>query len=103
MSETKMEYTLQPQIFEAAVQIITDELADLVCKKQADYGHNNINAFGEFGLLVRTSDKLARLLHLQGKEGITEPRTDAWRDIAGYAILALMLDRDWFKLELGEK
>ena len=76
---------------------------NLICQKQRDYGHGNIDAFGEVGLVVRTSDKIARLRNLCGKEGMTEPRIDAWRDLAGYAILALMLDRDWFKLELGEK
>ena len=88
------------ETFNEACQIIAQEIAELLCKKQADYGHDNINAFGEFGLLVRTNDKVARLRNLQGKEGKAEPRIDAWRDIAGYAIIALMIDRDWFKLEL---
>ena len=92
-----------PETFNEACHIIADELVDLICRKQHDYGHDNIIAFGEFGLLVRTSDKVARLRNLQGKEGIVEPRIDAWRDIAGYAILALMVDRDWFKLELEER
>ena len=86
--------------FNEASQQIADELVGLICKKQHDYGHDNINAFGELGLLIRINDKIARLKNLVGKEGITEPRIDAWKDIAGYAIIALMLDRDWFKLEL---
>ena len=88
--------------FDEACQQIASEIVKLICEKQHDYGHDNINAFGELGLLVRTNDKIARLKNLIGKEGITEPRIDAWRDIAGYAIIALMLDRDWFKLELEE-
>ena len=36
------------------------------------------------------------------KEGVTESRIDAWKDIAGYAILALMLDDDSSNLELRE-
>ena len=89
--------------FNEAAHTIAKELAELVCNKQHDYGHDNINAFGEYGVLVRTNDKIARLRNLIGKEGITEPRIDAWKDIGGYAIIALMLDRDWFKLELEDK
>ena len=92
----------QPETFEEACHGVADELAELVIRKQHDYGHDNINAFGEFGVLVRTNDKIARLRNLVGKEGITEPRIDAWRDIAGYAIIALMLDREWFKLDLEQ-
>lgn len=89
--------------FDMACQQIANELVDFLCKEQNDYGHDNTLTFGEFGLLVRTNDKVARLRNLQGKEGKSEPRIDAWRDIAGYAIIALMLDRDWFKLELENK
>ncbi len=92
-----------PSSFNQACYEVAREIADIVIKKQHDYGHENILAFGEFGVLVRTNDKLARLKNLIGKEGITEPRVDAWVDMAGYSIIALMLDRDWFKLELEEK
>lgn len=92
-----------PKTFNEACHLIADELAELVVRKQHDYGHDNILAFGEFGILVRTNDKVARLKNLIGKEGITEPRMDAWNDIGGYAILAEMLDRGWFTLELESK
>ena len=88
--------------FEEACHKVAQEVADLVIRKQKDYGHGNINAFGELGLIVRTNDKVARLRNLQGKEGVTEPRIDAWFDLAGYALIALMLDRGWFDLELKE-
>jgi hypothetical protein len=91
---------IPPVTFEEACHRIADELAELVINKQRDYGHDNILAFGEFGVLVRTNDKVARLRNLQGKEGVTEPRIDAWKDIAGYAIIALMLDKGWFTLGL---
>ena len=89
--------------FEDACYKKAEHIAALVISKQIDYGHDNINAFGEFGILVRTNDKVARLRNLHGKEGVTEPRIDAWKDIAGYAILALMLDDDSFNLELRDK
>ena len=93
---------VEPSSFEEACQQVAHEIVEIVCKKQADYGHGNILAFGEFGVLVRATDKVARLKNLQGKEGITEPRLDAWRDLAGYAIIALMLDRGWFTKELKD-
>ena len=88
--------------FEKACRAKALEIAELVINKQRDYGHDNINAFGEFGVLVRTNDKVARLRNLQGKEGVTEPRIDAWKDIGGYAIIALMLDEGTFQLDLKE-
>ena len=91
-----------PKCFEDACRKVAGQIADLVIKKQKDYGHDNINAFGELGLVVRTNDKIARLRNLHGKEGVTEPRIDAWRDIAGYALIALMLDEGTFNLELKE-
>ena len=83
--------------------MIALEIADLVIKKQMDYGKDNILAFGELGVLIRANDKIARLKNLLNKEGVTEPRIDAWVDIIGYGIIALLLDRDWFGLELEEK
>ena len=91
------------QCFEDACRKVALGIAELVIRKQRDYGHDNINAFGEFGILVRTNDKVARLRNLHGKEGVTEPRIDAWRDIAGYALIALMLDEGTFNLELKDK
>lgn len=89
-----------PQSFNEACHKVANELAELVIKKQYDYGHENILAFGELGILVRANDKVARLKNLTNKKGKTEPRLDAWFDLGGYAILALMLDRGWFQLEL---
>ena len=93
----------EPKTFNEACYEVAKEIAELCIMKQKDYGHENILAFGEYGVLVRTNDKIARLKNLQGKEGVTEPRIDAWKDIVGYGIIALMLDRGWFKLELEEK
>jgi len=90
----------EPKTWEEAAKIIANEFADLCIAKQKDYGHENILAFGELGLVVRANDKMARLKNLRTKEGVTEPKLDAWLDLAGYSILALMLDRGWFTLPL---
>ena len=70
--------------------------------KQHDYGKDNILDFGEFGILVRSNDKIARLKNLMKKnlEAKNAPRQDAWRDLGGYALLAMILDRGWFTLPL---
>ena len=94
-----------PKDWQSAAQIIVDELVVLLADKQHDYGHGNITAFGELGVLVRASDKMERLKNLHAKTRL-EPRTetivDSWIDLAGYSIIALMLRRDWFNLPLRE-
>lgn len=93
----------QPTCFEEALADVLCELADLMIRKQADYGHQNITEFGELGVLVRANDKIARLRNLlwhnQG-EPKNESIEDTWRDLANYAIIALMLRRGTFTLPL---
>lgn len=74
------------------------ELADLLISKNHDYGKQNILDFGELGILVRSNDKFARLKNLYNnkKQPQNESIRETWADIAGYAILALMLiDREF--------
>lgn len=79
-------------------------LHGLLCKKQHDYGHENINMFGILGVCIRLCDKIARLLNLYATD--TDPNNesvdDTWSDIVGYAVIAKMLQQDWFKLHLTE-
>ena len=98
---------LNPSTFDEAAHRIAHEIAVLICRKQADYGHGNISAFGELGVKVRSSDKRARLRHLLDKmdeladsKPLNEPLEDSWLDMGGYAIIALMWERGWFMLEL---
>jgi len=93
-----------PENFEEACYQVAKEIAELVIAKQKKYSHGNINAFGELGVLVRTSDKVERLKNMimNNIEDTHEPKMDSWFDLAGYSILAIMLDRDWFKLEVGK-
>lgn len=94
----------KPNCFEDAVQMIVAELAEVLVSKQGDYGHSNITDFGEYGVLIRANDKLARLKHLILPNGVTapnnEPINDSWKDLANYAIIALMYRRGWFELSL---
>lgn len=76
----------------------------LLCGKQADYGHDNINAFGHIGIAVRLHDKIARLHNLASKAAVNEPLLDTWHDLIGYATLAEMLYQNTFNLPLkGDK
>ena len=94
----------KPEYFEEACHQVAQELAELVIRKQTDYGQENILAFGELGLLIRANDKVARLKNLihNKKEGITEPKDDAWDDLGGYSIIAKMLREGYFTLPLKD-
>ena len=68
------------------------EIAELLDQKWTDYGTENIKKFGSYGVLVRVSDKVERLINLSKRNNKPnfESVEDTWRDIAGYAILALI-------------
>ena len=86
---------------EAALQI-----AEIVILKQHDYGHDNILAFKETGLVVRLWDKVARLKNLlwtNTNKPKNESIEDTFTDIAGYAIIGLMLANNSFTNKLIEK
>lgn len=66
-----------------------------MAKKNEDYGANedpfrNFRAFGEFGILVRLSDKLARILTYVERGQLTvkdESVTDTLLDAINYLVL----------------
>lgn len=91
-----------PRTFNEAIHQLADDIANLVISKQLDYGTNNILEFGEYGILIRISDKRHRLKNLLSKERLpsNESIDDTWRDIAGYALVAMMLRRHWFTLPI---
>ena len=81
---------------------LQDEQYELFCKKQMDYGPSNI-AMGTglgsnintrlslIGLIVRTNDKIQRLLNLvvtNDREAQNEPVEDAFKDLSVYGIIA---------------
>lgn len=81
------------------------KVAKILISKQHDYGKSNILDFGELGVIVRVNDKIARLKNLNSKGIIpkNESVDDTWLDIAGYAIIAMMLRDDSFNLELADR
>ena len=83
----------------------TDAMAELLIKKQKDYGPKNISDSpgGPLnGLRVRMFDKLARINNLleSGATPQNESIRDSFIDLANYAIIAMMvLDNNWDKNE----
>ena len=92
--------------FEIACRDVALKVANIVIKKQHDYGHDNIMAFKEQGLVVRLSDKVARLKNLlwsNTNAPKNESIEDTFIDVAGYAIIGLMLANNTFLHDLKEK
>jgi len=91
--------------FEEACRDTALRVVKIIISKQHDYGHNNILVFKEQGLVVRLWDKISRLKNLlwSGKEPKNESIEDTFTDIAGYAIIGLMLANGTFTNELGDK
>ena len=85
--------------------VYTDGLAELLIRKQKDYGPKNISDSpgGPLnGLRVRMFDKLARINNLveTGATPENESLRDSFMDIANYAIIAMMvLDKQWEGVE----
>ena len=75
---------------------ILKEIRELLIRKNEKYGNNNISIFGERGVVVRSSDKAQRLIQLVWI-GVAEPEDetieDTWLDLAGYAVIGLMVRR----------
>ena len=94
--------------YPATEEMFQEELNNMYmtfCKKQYDYGPNNI-AMGTLlkndkeintsllGIIVRMNDKINRLLNLSTKHDLkaqNEPIEDAFLDIAIYCLMALIV------------
>jgi hypothetical protein len=74
----------------------------VLVKKQNDYGHENILAFGVVGVAIRVCDKIARYENLKDRKDQTqnEPFEDCMMDMVGYATIARMIKNNTFTLEL---
>jgi len=92
------------ETFEDSCRQTALRIAEVVIAKQHDYGHDNILAFKEQGLVVRLWDKINRLKTLVWKDNDpkNESIDDTFIDIAGYAIIGLMLADGTFTNELSK-
>ena len=82
--------------FEEACKGIAIEVAETLIEKHKDYGVDNILIFKEQGLVVRVWDKVSRLKNIIWNRTQATTLEDTWKDIAGYAIIGMMLQRDTF-------
>ena len=79
-----------------------EHVAEVLVRKQRDYGHENIRRFGRDGLLMRCHDKVARLKNLYGSdfEPNNESIEDTLLDIVGYSAIGIMWESGTFLLPL---
>lgn len=77
------------------LQSYLEEVLELMNSRGRKYGPGNIAEFGELGVLVRLSDKLARLRHTT-ENFEDETSADSWMDVIGYGLIGLAWCRgDW--------
>jgi hypothetical protein len=91
-------YGIETDMGREALRIAVDNI-QVMDSKQRDYGSNNIAAFGEYGVLVRTWDKVSRLKNLlqNNNEPKHESIEDSWLDLANYAIIGVLCRRNLWK------
>jgi hypothetical protein len=85
---------------------LLDEMKELHCRKAADYGRGadpfaNVRSGAEFnvpawvGVMIRANDKMHRVKSfLQNKSLVNESVEDSLKDLAAYALIALVLYRE---------
>jgi hypothetical protein len=80
-----------------------ESIAEVLVRKQRDYGHENIRRFGRQGLMIRGHDKIARLENLCGSdfEPNNESIEDTLLDIIGYSAIGIMWENGTFLLPLA--
>jgi hypothetical protein len=85
--------------YEIALDSALIEIREMLLAKHHDYGSSNLVRRGEFGIVVRIEDKLARIENLANKEFMVdnEGPQNSWKDVAGYAIQALLFLRGVIK------
>jgi len=99
---------MKDRLFEDAAKDIGKEIAELITRKQRDYGPKNIlncPVGAERGVVVRLYDKLARLANLleTGQEPNNESIDDTIDDIIGYGMVLKMVRTGTFTLPLDKK
>lgn len=94
-----IEMNLKTDMAKKALEVALTNIK-LFDRKQQDYGSGNISAFGEFGVIVRISDKLNRLVNLNKKTKKEQPENesilDTYKDISNYGIIGELCHKgDW--------
>lgn len=91
------EYGIETEMGIAALRLALENVA-VLDRKQRDYGSRNISSFGEFGVLVRMTDKMERLKNLWKMEKPkNESVEDSYLDLSNYALIAILVRRGIWK------
>lgn len=72
---------------------ILAEIRTTLIEKNKRYGRENIAKFGEKGILVRSSDKVERLIQMIWNsipDTKDETIDDTWKDLVGYGIIGIL-------------
>ena len=90
----------------AEFEKILEDMLETFCKKQLDYGSQNITLGGDLennddknfalvGLWMRMNDKMQRIKNIifSQKKTQNEPLSDSWVDLAVYAIICRIVDK----------
>lgn len=76
------------------IKSVCDALANLLIRKNTDYGNSFEEQFNEYGtnsIIIRLDDKIRRLKTLQSNSPkVAESTSDTLFDIAGYALLGFL-------------
>lgn len=98
LSSLCQEYGIRTVMGKAALRLAIENV-QVLDQKQQDYGSGNIAAFGEYGILVRTWDKISRLKNLL--TNVQHPKNesveDSWVDLSNYSIIAVLVRRGLWK------
>ena len=86
--------------FEEECRAIAIEVSETLIEKHKEYGVDNILIFKEQGLVVRVWDKVSRLKNIVWKGQSPSILEDTWKDMAGYAMIGMMLQRGTFTVPL---
>lgn len=94
------------QFRDQLTRVFTD-MTDLLVRKRESYGPGNLTRFGTFGIVVRASDKIERLVNMHEAGATANPdgdsMKDAFRDLIGYAALALLMIDEADAVALNQK
>lgn len=96
----------KPKYLDEAFRNMCEEITELFVRKHHDYGKSNILEIEEIGIAIRITEKLSRLKHLLSREEepSNESLEDSWKDIAVYAVIALLYRRGLFqKLDISSQ
>ena len=91
------DYGIETRMAKEALKLALENIC-LFDMKQRDYGSANISVFGEFGVLVRMTDKMERLKNLwKMSEPKNESIDDSYIDLGNYALIALLVRKGIWK------